>query len=176
MNENIKTFSLVVITICVFIMTVIDILSMMQERRERLEAHAMLNHPVLNSDGLPPAPPESSATISTPVITGPLTTLTFEEMKYDFGEMMKGDVVSHSFKFKNTGSNPLIISNAHGSCGCTIPSYPKEPIPPGGEATIEVQFNSAGKEGLQNKSISVTANTDPPQTVLTIIANVNKKE
>jgi len=173
MNENIKTFSLVVITLCVFIMTVIDILSMMQDRKERLAAHAA-SHQVPNNNS-PATVDLPSEQIASPAIDQPITSIRFEEMKHDFGDIMKGDVVSYSFKFTNTGSNPLIISNAHGSCGCTIPSYPKEPIPPGGKATIEVQFDSAGREGLQSKNISVTANTNPPQTVLTITSNVNKK-
>ncbi|MEP7127479.1 MAG: DUF1573 domain-containing protein [Chitinophagales bacterium] len=177
MNENIKTFSLVVITICVFIMTVIDILDMMQDRAELFDAHTSLNtSPATDPNGFPPAPPESSTSIVPPLGDQPITSIHFEEMSHDFGDMMKGDVVNYSFRFKNTGSSPLLISNAHGSCGCTIPSYPKEPIPPGAEANIEVQFNSAGKEGLQNKSIAVTANTEPRQTVLSITANVSKKE
>lgn len=177
MNENIKTFSLAVITICVFIITVIDILNLVQERNDRLAAH---NFPFtgteINAPATAVAPQESSTSIIPPLGDQPLTTIKFEEMQHDFGDMNKGDVVKYSFKFRNTGSNPLVISNAHGSCGCTIPSYPKEPVPPGGESTIEVQFNSAGKEGLQNKSIAVTANTEPRQTVLTINANVIKKQ
>ena len=97
-------------------------------------------------------------------------------MKYDFGDMTAGDVVHHTFTFTNTGTNPLLITNAIGSCGCTVPTYPKEPIPPGGKAAIEVQFNSSGKEGLQNKTITVSANTEPATTVLTITSNVKPKE
>ena len=174
MNENIKTFSLAVITVCVFIITVIQILNMMAEQKERAESHALLHAQQDNGIGAMPQLSLPAAHDST--LNMPLTSIQFEEMKYDFGDMKKGDVVSHSFKFKNTGNNPLLITNAHGTCGCTIPSYPKEPIAPGKEAILEVQFNSTGKEGLQNKSISVTANTDPQYTVLSIVANVKPVE
>lgn len=174
MNENIKTFSLAVITVCVFIITVIQILNMMAEQKERAASHALLHAQQDNGIGAMPQLPLPAAHDST--LNMPLTSIQFEEMKYDFGDMKKGDVVSHSFKFKNTGKNPLLITNAHGTCGCTIPSYPKEPIAPGKEAILEVQFNSTGKEGLQNKSISVAANTDPQYTVLSIVANVKTVE
>jgi len=166
MNENIKTFSLVVITICVFIITVIDILKLIDERSE------MQQGPVLSSQNKsalssPEANPESNA---------PKTVMEFDEDKFDFGNLTQGDVVHHNFSFTNSGSNPLIITNAIGSCGCTVPTYPKEPIAAGEKGIIEVQFNSAGKEGLQNKTVTVSANTDPPTTVLTITSNVKPKE
>jgi hypothetical protein len=77
-----------------------------------------------------------------------------------------------TFKFKNTGDKPLIISNAQGSCGCTVPDYPKEPVAPGASAEIKVKFNSKGKKGQETKFVTLTANTDPAETRLTIKANV----
>ncbi len=111
-----------------------------------------------------------------PEVNSPKTMIKFDEDKFDFGELTEGDVVHHSFSFTNAGSNPLIITNAIGSCGCTVPTYPKEPIAAGAKGVIEVQFNSTGKEGLQNKTVTLSANTDPPTTVLTITSNVKKKE
>ncbi|TNF25305.1 MAG: DUF1573 domain-containing protein, partial [Bacteroidetes bacterium] len=70
--------------------------------------------------------------------------------------------------FKNTGQGDLIITDAKGSCGCTVPEWPKEPVPPGGEGKIDVVFNSEGKSGQQNKKITITANTVPSMTVLAI--------
>ena len=69
----------------------------------------------------------------------------------------------------------LIISDAKGSCGCTVPTYPKDPVQPGEDAIIDVQFNSANKVGEQNKTVTVTANTDPENTVISIHANVQMK-
>jgi hypothetical protein len=94
------------------------------------------------------------------------TKIEFAYTTYDFGEIVQGEVVKHSFSFTNTGDAPLIISNANASCGCTVPSYPKEPLAPGEKGEIVVQFNSAGKMGPQNKSVSITANTVPSITIL----------
>ena len=104
--------------------------------------------------------------------TGPLTSISFNEYAHDFGVMNEGDVVTHSFVFTNTGAEPLILDKCKGSCGCTVPECPKEPIPPGGTGKIEVKFNSKGKKNKQTKKVTVNANTDPAQTILTITAQV----
>jgi len=106
--------------------------------------------------------------------TGPTTAMTFGEDIYDFGEIDTGEKVKHVYKFQNTGSEPLVISNATGSCGCTVPTWPKEPIPVGGEGEILVEFDSKNKSGNQSKRVTITANTDPVNTYLTIKGKVNK--
>ena len=77
---------------------------------------------------------------------------------HDFGTIKEGEKVSHKYHFKNTGDAPLLIANVVASCGCTIPSYPKEPILPGQEGDIEVLFNSRNKKGMQNKSVMIYSN------------------
>lgn len=99
----------------------------------------------------------------------------FEESSYDFGSITEGDVVEHIFKFTNTGEAPLIIQSASASCGCTVPNYPREPIAPGETGEIQVKFDSSNKPGIQNKTVSITANTDPSITRLTIKSNVVPK-
>ena len=103
---------------------------------------------------------------------GPLTGISFNEYEHDFGVMDEGDVVTYYFKFTNTGAEPLILDKCKGSCGCTVPQCPKNPIAPGESGSIEVKFNSKGKKNKQTKKVTVTANTDPAQTILTITANV----
>lgn len=93
---------------------------------------------------------------------------TFEKEAHDFGTIVQGEKVAYSFKFKNTGKGDLIITSAKGSCGCTIPEYPQEPIAPGEEGIIDVVFNSEGKEGQQNKKVTIIANTVPNTKVLAI--------
>jgi hypothetical protein len=100
------------------------------------------------------------------------TKIEFAESQFDFGTLKEGDKTRHIFKFKNTGDKPLTISNAAGSCGCTVPQFPKEPIMPGEEGEINVEFDSKGKVGKQSKTVTITANTDPVQTVLTINSEV----
>jgi len=85
-----------------------------------------------------------------------------DDRVYDFGKVKEGEIVEKTFAFQNTGKSPLLISNITASCGCTTPEWPKEPIPPGGESTIVVRFNSTGKPGQQSKAVTITANTEPP--------------
>ena len=108
-------------------------------------------------------------------LVAPSTSLMFDEVEYDFEEIIEGDKVTHIFKFKNTGNEPLEITNARGSCGCTVPEWPKDPIAPGKKGEIKVVFNSKGKRGKQTKTITIAANTSPENTILRIKANVNEK-
>lgn len=107
---------------------------------------------------------------------GPLPVFEFPESNHDFGTITEGEEVEKIFRFKNVGEAPLIISSATASCGCTVPNWPKEPIPVGGEGEIQVKFNSKGKPGIQNKTVTITANTYPKTSRLQIKANVTKKE
>ncbi|MDB5133685.1 MAG: hypothetical protein JWP37_288 [Mucilaginibacter sp.] len=99
----------------------------------------------------------------------------FEKETHDFGKIKTGDKVSYDFKFTNTGKSPLIISDAVASCGCTKPEWPRKPIQPGESAAIKVTFNSATKMGLQDKQITITANTNPAQNLVHLIGEVDPK-
>jgi hypothetical protein len=110
------------------------------------------------------------------VPSGPTTTILYEGNEFDFGTVDEGEIVKHLYKFKNTGDVPLIISNCKGSCGCTVPTWPKEPVPPGGTGEIKVEFNSKGKPSAQRKQVTVTANTTPTETFLVIKGEVRGKE
>ncbi len=110
------------------------------------------------------------------VPSGPTTTMAFEETEFDFGTITEGEKVSHTYTFKNTGSEPLILSNAKGSCGCTVPQWPREPIAPGESADVTVEFNSANKRGKKNQKVTITANTNPPQTFIYLKGEVLPKE
>lgn len=102
--------------------------------------------------------------------------ITFAEKGiYDFGTLTEGDTVEHAFEFTNTGEFPLIINNITASCGCTTPEWPREPVAPGTKSSVRVRFNSRGKVGEQNKTITVFANTDPAMTDLQFKAMVNPK-
>jgi Protein of unknown function (DUF1573) len=102
------------------------------------------------------------------------TTVLLLDSVYKFGSIKEGDKVTHSFTFKNTGKNPLIITEAHASCGCTVPEKPEKPIAPGETGVIKVVFNSSGKSGHQEKSITVNSNAKPHFTDLKLIGEVNK--
>ncbi len=85
----------------------------------------------------------------------------FKSRTYDFGLVNEGDKVTHVFPFKNTGGEPLIIKDANSSCGCTVPAYPKHPIMPGEDANIKVVFDTTGKLGSQNKTVTIKTNGKP---------------
>jgi hypothetical protein len=97
-----------------------------------------------------------------------LPEIKFEEEEFDFGRITQGEKVSHAFQFTNVGKTNLIISGASGSCGCTVPEYPKEPIAPGGKGTINVVFSSEGKSGAQEKTITVVTNCEPATRIIRI--------
>ncbi len=104
-------------------------------------------------------------------------TMKFEKESYDFGKIMQGEKVSYDFTFVNTGKTPLIISDAVGSCGCTVPdNWPKEPVAPGKSGKISVVFDSAGKEGVQDKVVTITANTIPADNKIHLIGEVSKSK
>lgn len=102
----------------------------------------------------------------------PATSIKFKEETHDFGNVAQDTENAFSFEFTNTGLEPLVIENAKGSCGCTVPNYPKEPIMPGQSATIDVVYKPGKQQGPQTKTVTVTANTEPKNTVVKITANV----
>ncbi|WP_121665632.1 DUF1573 domain-containing protein [Mesonia aquimarina] len=102
--------------------------------------------------------------------------MTFNEEMHDFGTIQEGDVVEHVFSFTNTGDAPLVITNAKGSCGCTVPSWPRgEEIAPGEKGEMTVKFNSKGKPNNQMKTVRITANTESGQEMIKIKAFVQPK-
>ena len=90
----------------------------------------------------------------------------FEKTEHDFGKILQGEQVSYTFKFKNVGDAPLIITNIEKTCGCTSPDYSNEPIKPGEEGKITITYDSKGHKGFQNKRLVVKANTNPSETIL----------
>lgn len=123
--------------------------------------------PIAANNTTPAAPAEKPE--------GPLPAFQFQEELHDFGTIKDGDVVEHVFTFTNTGEAPLIITDAKATCGCTVPEKPTQPIPVGGTGEIKVRFNSKGKPGIQNKTVTLTANTWPNTHRLQIKANVVKE-
>lgn len=116
------------------------------------------------------------ATAGMPTDTNLLARITFEEYEFDFGTVKEGDVVKHNFKFTNTGKVPLTILKARSSCGCTVPEWPEEPIPPGGTGEIFARFNTEGKTERQKKAITVTANTYPNETRVVLMGEVTPEK
>ena len=99
--------------------------------------------------------------------------ITFDKKEHDFGTINDGDIVETVFVFTNTGNSDLIISDAQGSCGCTVPDYPKNvPIKPGDKGDIKVKFDSTKKPGNQMKTVTLTTNTKRGRDIIRIKTNV----
>ncbi len=101
-----------------------------------------------------------------------LGNMIFTDTLHDFGTIHEGELVEYNFKFKNTGKRNLIINSAMGSCGCTVPEYPKKPIKPGEEEYIKVKFDSKGRTGHQDKTVTVNTNGNPGTVYLFIKGEV----
>ncbi len=128
------------------------------ENSENITNSTLISNPITADEAIKP---ETAAKIE------------FEEEVFDFGQIISGESIEHTFVFKNTGKNPLVINNCKGSCGCTIPEWPHSPIAPGGTGEIKVKFNSQGKHGEQDKTVTVTANTLPNNTTIRIVGGVS---
>ena len=98
-----------------------------------------------------------------------------ENSDFDFGNIVQGDKVSHVFKFKNTGKSDLVILDAHASCGCTVPEWTKTPIKSGEMGEVNIIFNSEGKMGKQEKTVTLRTNTEVGSELIHFKANINPK-
>ncbi|WP_019947105.1 DUF1573 domain-containing protein [Hymenobacter aerophilus] len=98
----------------------------------------------------------------------------FEESKFEFGAVKTGDVVDHTFKFKNVGTQPLVISNIGVTCGCTTPEWTREPIMPGKSGTVVAKFNTAGKYGMQNKVLTIESNSVGGNAMVALVGDVKE--
>ncbi len=115
---------------------------------------------------------ENVTTTSAPA-EGQKSAITFEQPEYDFGKVESGKLVKHTFKFTNTGNAPLLLQNVTASCGCTVPNeWPKEPIAPGESGEIAVEFDSKGRIGAQNKTVTVQSNAEQGTTMLVLRGEV----
>lgn len=146
-----------------------------------LAATALLLFAACNDDSKKIPPGQSSAAIIhnpqsangvDPKEVAALPVLSFPDTAHDFGMIKEGEKVEHEFSFKNTGRSPLIIAGANASCGCTVPTFTHDPVPPGGTGTLKVTFSSAGKHGHVTKVVTVTSNAYPATKIVTITADV----
>ena len=104
---------------------------------------------------------------------GDMPVMTFDKTDHDFGTINEGEKVTTTFAFTNTGDADLIIVDARGSCGCTVPQYPKNtPLAPGATGEIVVSFDSSNKPGLQQKTVTLSTNTATGREMLRIKSDV----
>ena len=112
-----------------------------------------------------------SASSSAAALTG-TSEIVFREYQHDFGKVSEGEKVSYTFTFDNKGTGNLVIASATTTCGCTIPKYDSKPILPGDNGSLEVIFDTSGRDGMQTKTITVRSNASKPVVLLKITAEV----
>lgn len=112
--------------------------------------------PISNSDII-----RNPVSADKPIDTVNVAKILFEERNFEFGEVTEGEIIEHTFRFRNTGKAPLVIQGARSTCGCTVPEWPEDPIPVGGEGEIFVRFDTKNKRGRQVKPVIVTASSYP---------------
>lgn len=175
-NDNIKTFSLVVIACSLFSMTVLKVLEYIDNRNENGKENASEISPASNASqfaGKHEITPLPEVKIDS---TMPKTTMSMDPESYDMGNMKAGDTASYDVTITNTGLKPLKIFDARGTCGCTKPRWTQEPILPGKKGKVHITFNSTGKQGHQNKTVTIQTNAMPnPQTVAFTAMVMEKK-
>ena len=125
-------------------------------------AKAQENKQVINTSAIQAADPDAGK-------------FKFKEETHDYGEVPEGPFAECDFAFKNTGKKPIVITDAHGSCGCTVPEWPHEPILPGSKANIHVKYTTNGRQGQINKDIIITSNARQSPMVLHIKGTVMPK-
>ncbi|MDX2196066.1 MAG: DUF1573 domain-containing protein [Cytophagales bacterium] len=113
---------------------------------------------------------------ATAIISLSQPAIKFETESYEFGDIKEGPAACYEFVFTNTGTEPLVISNAAPSCGCTTPTWSREPIAPGAKGTIKACYNTAGRPGNFYKSITITSNADVPSKAIYIKGNVSNTQ
>lgn len=110
------------------------------------------------------------------ITVGPV--LSWDKTTHDFGDITQGEKVEHTYRFTNSGNEPLIITNVTTQCGCTTPKgWPRDPVPPGEKGEIIAAFNSAGKFGKQHKVVTIVSNAvNHDGTQLILMVNVVEKK
>jgi len=150
MSSQVKAILLTVLTLSVFTIAIIEI-------------SGVSSRALYNKYGIGPEPSHATDLKERndrmeAVSKLPKTNIAFDHDHFDFGKVKIGEKVRHAFKFKNIGENPLLISDAQASCGCTVPSFSRTPVMPGEEGEIMVEFNTAGRKGNNHKSVMVFSN------------------
>ena len=172
MSENLKNALLVIIAIATLTNTVI----LLGDSNEVSYERTPINNTAINNAAANPADMGAIEPATVIENVGPKTQIQFDEMEYDFGVIDQNTTNPKTFMFTNTGDEPLIISDAKGSCGCTVPDYPRQPIQPGETGEIKVVYSPGKQVNQQTKTVTITANTEPATTVLRIKANVTPGE
>ena len=175
MSAQLKTVLLTVLTLSAFVIALVE-LSGVSSTALFNKYNISVGQPHNDAQQLTPVINEvgnsETAARQEKVQNMPKTQLEFDETKFNFGNIKEGSVVKHAFKFRNIGTAPLLISKVEVSCGCTVPSFPKEPIAPGAGGEIILQFDSHSRNGHQEKNAIVFSNSQLEKMSIGFVAEV----
>lgn len=130
------------------------------------------NNSTEKSSTLPPDIVNNPKSADGKSVTKGIPKISFNKTEHDFGRVIAGEKISYTFKFTNTGTGNLIITNVSSSCGCTVPEYTKDLVKPGEKGNLRITFDSKNRKGFQHKTVTVITNTQPNTTKLKIKAQV----
>jgi hypothetical protein len=164
MNSQVKTILLTVVTLSLFTIAIIEV--------SGISTRALYNKYGLGSSPSHAIDLDERGKRNEEVSKMPKTNIAFEQDHFNFGKVKMGEKVRHAFKFKNIGENPLMISDAQASCGCTVPSFSKAPVMPGEDGEITVEFNTANRKGENHKSVMVFSNATRDKIAISFDAEV----
>lgn len=164
MNSQVKTILLTIVTLSLFTIAIIEV--------SGISTRALYNKYGLGSSPSHATDLDERGKRNEEVSKMPKTNIAFEQDHFNFGKVKMGEKVRHAFKFKNIGENPLMISDAQASCGCTVPSFSKAPVMPGEDGEITVEFNTANRKGENHKSVMVFSNATRDKIAISFDAEV----
>jgi hypothetical protein len=167
MNQNLKAILLTVLTLSCFVIALVEL--------SGVSKTALFNKYHLGPGDGSGLTTQQADSRENQIAAMPKTALYFYETEHNFGNLKEGDVVKYAYKFKNTGTNPLMIAKVDVTCGCTVPSFSKEPIAPGGEGEIILEYNSAHHPGHQKKNAIVHSNGQVEALSIGFEAEVKEK-
>lgn len=164
MNSTLKTILLTVLTLSIFAVALVELSGISQS--------AMFNK--FRGDTTNKLSAEEQRKRDADIKKMAKTTMEVPDTKYNFGKIKEGQKVRHTWKVINTGTEPLMISNIVTSCGCTAPFFSREPLQPGREGEVTLEFNSAGKAGHVSKNAHILANIENSPFPISFDADVEK--
>lgn len=164
MNTTLKTVLLTVLTLSIFAVAILEL--------SGVSSYSISN--LFKKENPNKLSPEEQSKRDAVIKTMEKTTMEVPDTKFNFGKIKDGDKVRHTWKIKNTGTAPLMVSNVVTSCGCTAPFFSKEPIAPGKEGEVTLEFNSSGKAGHVAKNAHILANIENSPFPISFEADVEK--
>ena len=164
MNTQLKTILLTLLTLSLLTIAIVEL--------SGVSSRALFNKYGIGDPPAHASELEERNARDAKVKAMPKTGMYIEESNFNFGKVKEGQKVKHAFRFKNTGQYPLMISDAVASCGCTVPSFSKEPVMPGNEGEVMVEFNTKGRVGTNHKNVTIISNADREKVSVSFEAEV----